>query len=349
MASAAKIGEGRATAVVLKGQNRHARSFSEPIKEASSRKPLPMNGQVVVDHASLSSSEDASVNLSLSQDLVNSAGASSPQASSAEAPPWVSDQSDQSSNASALEDLCDKLADVQKERRLAIRSQNRIDGATLAFIRERLGFHTGLEKAERERLSRRARAIKSALEQKPDDYDPFMPIVASCQKSREPWDELRVAAEKHIEKLAKGLPAQKFVKNLPGFSLKTLGVIAAEAGDLCRYPKIGHLRKRLGVAVIDGKRQSSVPQGLSREERREAWKKRGYNAQRRSEIYVFIEDTGVFRHQGPDSKYRQYYEKKKAEYLERGWGKKHADVAARRAMAQMVIKHLWQTWREEAA
>jgi hypothetical protein len=338
-----------------KGQSLRVPVPSEPLKEAKPITDLPENGHKPRGNASLSPSEDAQPVPQLPQGQPSHGNASSPQASSAEANSKMPHQSGQVKIASALEDLCDMLDDAQNDRQCAIRMQNRINGTTLAYIRSKLGYHTGLPKAERERLSRRARAIKSALEKgeepkgEPDAFNRFAPWVVAGQEARKPYDELRQLAEKQIEKLAKELPAQDFAKNVPGFSLKALGVIAAEAGDLSRYPKKGHLWKRLGLAVIDGKRQGSVPQGLSPEARSEAWKKRGYNPSRRSEIFTFIDDTGVFRAQGPDSKYRQYYEKKKAEYLERGWGKKHADDSARRVMAKKVIEHLWQAWRKDVA
>lgn len=256
----------------------------------------------------------------------------------------------QVTHTAALEDLCGQLMALQRDRRFAIRQQVRCDNAAAAYVRTRLGFTTDMSEAERKRVRVRATALKRAIEAgKPPPEEPppgLAAVVLNGVRSRAVWDEMRTEVEKAMERLAASTPGAPFVARTTGLSLKGLAVIVGEAGNLAGYPKKGHLQKRLGLAVIDGARQGSVPKGVAADARAEAWKERGYNPARRAEMYAFLDDA-FFRAQRAGTYYRDYYDRKKAEYLAREWTKAHADAAARRAMAKALVRDLWKAWREE--
>ena len=149
-----------------------------------------------------------------------------------------------------------------------------------------------------------------------------------------------------MELLAKTLPVWPFFAGVRGASAKTLAIIVAEAGDLSKYPKKGHLWTRLGLGVRDGKRQGSIPPGLSGDARRETWKDRKYSPHRRAETFALIDDVllrAQWQHATALGPYGAHYARKKAEYIARD--KSYADRSARRYTTKRFIRDLWKAWR----
>jgi len=267
-----------------------------------------------------------------------------------------------------LDELCGRLMSLQRDRIFAIRMQSRCDRAVEAYIRTRIGFTTDptrMGDAERKKLAAEARRLKRSVEHGEDQVlvadKVNIAVIQACSavilrnmSARGMWDEMRAGTQKEMEALAKQLPAWEFVKSIKGVSELGLAVIVGEAGNLGDYPKKGHLWKRLGLAVIDGKRQGNPGAGASAED----WIKHGYKAARRAEVYAFIDDV-MFRSQWRGAKdgqpgypigpYGAHYGRKKAEYLVRfadePHAKAHAENAARRYMAKMFIRDLWKAWR----
>lgn len=268
----------------------------------------------------------------------------------------------------ALDDLCGRLMALQRDRIFAIRMQSRCDRAVEAYIRTRLGFTTDptrMGEADRKKIAAEAKRLKKAVEHGEDHAadaeDGRANIVLACSavilrnmSARGMWDQMRADTEKEMRVLAKQLPAWDFVQTVKGISDLGLAVIVGEAGDLGAYPKKGHLWKRLGLAVIDGKRQGNPGTGASAED----WIAHGYKAARRAEVYAFVDDV-MLRSQwrGPKDDhpgyaigpYGAHYARKKAKYLtrfaEEPHAKAHAENAARRYMAKMFIRDLWKAWR----
>ena len=278
----------------------------------------------------------------------------------------------QSSGAASLDDLCGRLMALQRDRIFAIRMQSRCDRAVEAYIRTRLGFTTDptrMGEADRKKVAAEAKRLKKAVEQG-EDHDHSADearhsVILACSaviirnmSARDMWDEMRTGTEKEMRALAKQLPAWEFAETVKGVSELGLAVIVGEAGNLGDYPKKGHLWKRLGLAVIDGKRQGNPGASATAED----WISHGYKAARRAEVYAFIDDV-MFRSQWRGAKddqpgypigpYGVHYGRKKAEYLTRfadePHTKAHAENAARRYMAKMFIRDLWNAWRGASA
>jgi hypothetical protein len=271
--------------------------------------------------------------------------------------------------APSVGEICDRLIGFQGQRVFAIRMQVRCDNAAGAFVRTRLGFRTDLPEKERNRISAEARRIKEAVERgqglsavaRQGQTDGVLAacsaVILASAASRKCWDEMRDDCEYQMEAFARQLPVWPFCNQVRGVGKLGLAVIVGEAGDLCGYPKHGHLWKRLGLAVIDGKRQGSVPANLGREERAEAWTERGYNPNRRAQVWSFLDDSllrGQWRggkDDGPGyplGPYGEKYARKKAEYLARD-DIAAPDAAARRYMAKCFVRDLWREWRRTTA
>jgi hypothetical protein len=127
--------------------------------------------------------------------------------------------------------------------------------------------------------------------------------------------------------------------------------LAAIVGESCgvnattpaAYASHQNLCKRLGLGVVDNKRQGNPGPGATAED----WIKHGYKRDRRAEIWTFL-DLGIrnaqYRREGPAlGAYGALYARQVAVYEERGW--KHARAAAARYMAKCFIKDLWRAWR----
>jgi hypothetical protein len=257
--------------------------------------------------------------------------------------------------ASPVGVICGHLMSAQRTRRLCIRAQSQCNQQLASFIQTDLGYRSDLPKKERERIIAQASGLIEVMAQRklpvapglsPDQVDDIYNIYLNTVASRTPWDNMRASQEARMEALAARLPVAAWVPSVRGFSVKGLAVIVGEVGNIGqnrRHPS--GVYKRLGLAVIDGLRQGTIPPGLSKPEQKQAWIERGYKRQRRGQVWAFLDDV-LLRHQianqvalGP---YGEHYLRKKAEYVARQHP--YAGRAARRYMAKMFLRDLWREW-----
>lgn len=269
------------------------------------------------------------------------------------------------------------LMETQTLRRHCIRSQSRCDRSTEVLIARSFGYETHLAEGERKKLFAAARQLRLTVERNakaghptahPRVPTPVVNLIETSFVARSQFDRYRTNCENEMKDLARSLPVWPWVKKVAGVAELGLAVIVAEAGDIGAYSGPGRLWKRMGLACIDGMRQGRVPPGLSREERAEAWKQRGYNPSRRAEVWAFLDDT-MFKQQwrgdrdedGKDPKksgkpvavpahavgpYGEVYAERKAWNLARGFSPAHAEKEARRFMSKRFLRELWVAWRE---
>ncbi len=209
-------------------------------------------------------------------------------------------------------DLTDTIAQIQskhRQRMFAMEQRKRADLAMGSFLRVMHGWQRDGDedvnkaaKATVEALMEAGEAehaINKALEAHangdagaaraaskpftpPDGYAEWGGIILASIKARAPFDAIEAETTKAIEALAQTLPVWEWAKDVKGLSARFVGTIVAEAGDLSGYPKKGHLWKRMGLAVLDGRRQGGLPKSASAGD----WIAHGYNRKRRSHMYV---------------------------------------------------------------
>lgn len=177
-----------------------------------------------------------------------------------------------------------------------------------------------------------------------------------------PLDDQRAVYEKALVKAVKRLPVYEWVKGVKGFGDISFATIVGECGDIGTYKSVSAVWKRLGLAVINGKRQGAPGEGATKED----WIEHGYNKQRRSVSYVAREHViggmGKWRPaMGSDLADATYYQRvyaERARYEAEKLGmpvtesdkgkesyKKHVAMRAHRYVEKRLLKHLYLEWR----
>ncbi len=143
--------------------------------------------------------------------------------------------------------------------------------------------------------------------------------------------------ENELRRLARSLPVWPWVEGVRGFGDLTLSQIIGETGDLSNYATHERLWKRLGQAVIDGKRQQkiagdpdlAIQHGFSPRRCAVAW------------------NLGACIKRAKNERYGAVYAKYRAEDTEKNpeMTKGHLNNRAMRVMRKEVLKDLWEAWR----
>jgi hypothetical protein len=143
-----------------------------------------------------------------------------------------------------------------------------------------------------------------------------------------------------MTKLAAKLPVCSWVDTVKGFGRTNLACIIGETGDLSLYANPAKVWKRLGLAVIRGKRQCKT---LDRELAIEM----GYSPTRRSAVWTLGDCIIKSQGKGEDAgEYRRIYDTRKAYELKRDkkMTKAHAHNRAKRYTEKLLIRDLWEEW-----
>jgi hypothetical protein len=293
--------------------------------------------------------------------------------------------------------IVEHLKKQTRIRTFCIKSQSRCDRAIDSFIVSMACYETTWTETDRKQAFKDARDIRTEIEKGNwttyrdrigEFADELETMVQASATSRSIWDDKRDSAEKEIRRLTSLLPVWStrvngiehytVASDIVGFGTLGLGVFIGEAGDFSKYDNPGKLWKRLGLAVIDDRRQGNPgPKKPTKDD----WIEHGYSPHRRSEVYVFT-DT-LLRHQiagckdgaipGPYGKVYQdrkafelgqnetgaYAEqaaeilktcnitvKKQRESLEAGrLTLGHIEKRARRYAGKRLIRNLWSAWK----
>lgn len=233
---------------------------------------------------------------------------------------------------SGVDELIEDIRAQHRRRCFAMEQRKRVNLALGAFVRLMLGWHAGLPEKERAEIRKRAAALIA------DGGGAFHEEVTAARMSAEPWRQIEKFAAKAMALAAEQLPVwSTFGKSVRGFGEVSLAVIVGEAGDLANYSTEAKLWKRMGLAVLDGKRQGNPGDGASKE----VWIAHGYNPSRRSRVWN-IGDALIKGNR--DGKYRTLYLARKEIELARGLTKLHAHRRAQRYMEKRLLRDLWKAW-----
>ncbi|MBK5958114.1 hypothetical protein CCR97_08270 [Rhodoplanes elegans] len=254
--------------------------------------------------------------------------------------------------------------------------RKRSNAALGAYLRTALGWRKDAPAEERKaiealakdliicgKLGAKAAALKTPKQNHHElagspEYKRFAKIISASIKARAPWDAIESESVKALEVLAEQLPVwAAFGAEIRGFGLKSLATIVGEAGDLSNYATVAKLWKRMGVGVVNGKRQGGLAKSASKDE----WIEHGYNRQRRSRmwnvgkalIYAGGEYADLYRARKEVERQKAADEgltvapagsipkKRAAEFRSLG----HIEKRAQRVMEKELLKRLWKAWR----
>lgn len=273
----------------------------------------------------------------------------------------------QLATADSLAPIIDEIRAWHRQRVFAMDQRKRSDLALGSFIRTQLGWSRALPKAEAEKINKAARDLIALGEKVASGkataigdatFGQWGAVILASIQGRSHWDAIELAAVKEMERLARSLPAwPSFGEPIKGFGVRSLAVIVGEAGDLSLYANPAKLWKRMGLAVMGGVRQGGLRKSASADE----WITHGYNAKRRS--LMFVVGDVLIKNQ---NEYRDVYlarkdferakaqaagltvapaakipAKRKAEFMSDG----HIHRRAQRYMEKRLLKNLWQAWR----
>lgn len=241
-------------------------------------------------------------------------------------------------------EIIDLIRAYHRTRCYAMESRKAADLRLGSFLRSELGWSLHKPEKERKAIAQQAQALLA----NPTGCEWEGVIVASVA-ARKPFDEIEKKSLKEMERLAELLPVwQSFGAAVRGFGRGSLAVIVAEAGDLANYSTKSKLWKRMGLAVMDGRRQGHVAKGLSRDDRNAAYIEHGYSPKRRSRVWN-IGDALIKGN--ADGVYRAAYLKRKEYELARNpeMPKIHAHRRAQRYMEKRLLRDLWRAWGRAGA
>lgn len=281
-------------------------------------------------------------------------------------------------------DTIDQIVYLHRRRQAAIRAKTKVILMMKAEVRSMLcsdadfeedkttdrktAFGKAPRKLTKKAQSRVDAAIKSAMAEIKDGL-PVSDIASTIfaySQSEALFEQQCEAYRKQLVKMAKRLPVYEWVKGVHGFGDVSFATIVGECGDIGTYKSVSAVWKRLGLAVINGRRQGNPGEGATAQD----WIDHGYNRARRSVSYVAREHViggmgkwrPLFGSELADANYYQRVYAERARYeadklglpvtLNEDTGKEsykaHVAMRAHRYVEKRLLKHLYIEWRRAA-
>lgn len=267
----------------------------------------------------------------------------------------------------AVTDLVDEIRNVHKLRQGMIRAKNRLVLQGMAAIRHLTQTDCDFDSDEAKAKARkRNEDLYRAVAADPEHA--YFEIIEPYILAAAPLESSCDGYAKRLAKLARQLPVYPWVASVKGFGDVSFATIVGEAGDIGTYKSHSALWKRMGLAVLDGKRQGNPGAAATADD----WIEHGYSGERRSVMWnarsglilgmgkwrpMFGEDVWA----NPDLTYLQKVfadrarlecEKLGKDVAKSAKGKesysKHAAERALRYVEKRLLKMLRTEWRKVA-
>ena len=260
------------------------------------------------------------------------------------------------------------IVELHRMRQGVIKAQKALVQQAQAQIRRCLVRASDLADAESKERARKLTANVYAEAVKDPAHEHHLRILPYLLAA-EPVVDHRANYEREMVRLAKKLPVYPWVKGVKGLGDISSATLVGEAGDIGKYRDHSALWKRLGLAVIAGRRQGDPGQAASKED----WIVHAYNKQRRSVSYIAREHViggmGKWRptfgedvNANPDlTEYQRIFaERARREAVtldlpvtESASGKesykKHVSMRAHRYVEKRMVRDLYRAWRQARA
>ena len=256
--------------------------------------------------------------------------------------------------------LIDEIRRHHRRRRFAMKIQQKLDRALESFIRvNATEWQPEMDEEERKKINAEVKAMIKKI--RDGGESEYADIVRTSDDARAPADAMRDVSEKHMAKLAKGLPAFAWIESIHGAGELGLATIVAEAGELGLYPNPAKLWSRLGFAPYDGlagstwKRDKWRPRELTKEE----WIEHPFSGQRYALMHQIIlwlvnaqwigkakSESGEGEPNGP---FGEIYDarRKYARGTHPDWTDQHRRMDALRITMKEFLKQLYAEWNKD--
>ncbi len=268
--------------------------------------------------------------------------------------------------APSTEDIIEALIQQHRNRRFAIKTQQKLDRSLESFVRRNFtSWSPDLPEKEAAKQNARVHQIIK-MARNTDETDAIAtlvrPQVEAIDASREIWDQQRAVAEKERLRLVRMLPIAAWLETVKGAGPSSLADIIGEAGDIGSYATHSKLWKRLGFAPYDGfagstwKRETWRPRKLTKEE----WIANPFSGERYGIMRSLSDSMFRANWQGADNKnndtgasrphghYGELYARRRAhtKITHEDWSDGHAHADALRYMFKKYLRDLWKAWRK---
>ena len=245
---------------------------------------------------------------------------------------------------------------LYKQRNDIIRAHGNLTRQVTSICYHAAGFNTFLPEKERAAAMKAGNRLLAAL--KIGDpaaetvFDSAGYLLGVIERSE--FDKQKHLIEKKMAVAVGSLDMDLFIKEVRGFSHTQLANIIGEAGDISNYGTVSRLWKRMGLAVIDGVRQSKQTDKSKALDH-------GYNPSRRSAMWnigetiikaqvrnIKDEDGNKTGESSAIGYFGQVYLDRKKDYAASHPEKSKAHIHndAKRYMEKRLLKMLWQAWNK---
>ena len=193
---------------------------------------------------------------------------------------------------------CAEIQAMQRRRVQLLQSRIMLGNRLRATVARYLGYHAGLAEADRERTYVEAEAVIARVAATSPDApcdEPCAQLIRASLLGVDAFDVEKANVERPMVKLARTLPAHKWVKHPDqnGFGELSLAIVVGECGDLRNYANPAKVWRRMGCAPwsFDGQTLMGATWKGGREGKLPAaeWESFGYAPRRRSIAYLIGE------------------------------------------------------------
>jgi len=259
-------------------------------------------------------------------------------------------------------DTIDLIRGLHRQRRFALKVQQKLDRSLESFLRiNATSWNPNADEIDREKANREVKDLIKKI--RGGEAHAFAAAVHTCDRAREPADEMRAVNERAMEKAAKELPIYSWIEAIRGAGALGVATIVAEAGDLANYATPCKLWKRLGFAPYDGhagstwKRSTWRPRTLTADE----WIDNPFSGERyalMAQIATWLVNAQwigaakVGNGEGkPNGHYGEIYARRRAQtkVSHPEWTPGHRRSDALRITMKAFLKDLWSEWNRLAA
>lgn len=249
-----------------------------------------------------------------------------------------------------------RIKTLYKQRNDIIRAHGNLTRQVTSICYHAVGFNTFLPEKQRAAAMKAGNRLLADLKAGNPEaaivFDSAGYLLHVIDQSG--FDKQKRIIEKKMEKAVASLGMEDFIASVSGFSSVQLANIIGEAGDIANYGTVSRLWKRMGMAVIDGVRQSkqsdkgkALDHGYNPSRRSAMWNigETLIKAQIRSAKDDAGEKTGESIAIGPLG---QVYLDRKKYYaaLHPDKTKAHIHNDAKRYMEKRLLKMLWRAWNQ---